>query len=67
MARTSAAFGCGAGDWRYLDIVSAQAGKHSAMEGLRTSLGFSHDATVACGGAGVAHSSPLPCGACQTC
>mmetsp|Transcript_13029 Transcript_13029/g.39460 ORF Transcript_13029/g.39460 Transcript_13029/m.39460 type:complete len:458 (-) Transcript_13029:370-1743(-) len=42
----------GTGDWRFLDIVSAQAGKHAAMEGLRSQLGFSHDATVACGDSG---------------
>lgn len=38
--------------WRHLDIVSNQAGKLSAMEFIRSGLGFGHSATVACGDSG---------------
>lgn len=42
----------GTGDWRFLDIVSCNAGKLLAMEYARQKLGFSHDATVAAGDSG---------------
>lgn len=38
--------------WRYLDIVSNQAGKLAAMEFIRSGLGFGHSATLACGDSG---------------
>lgn len=42
----------GVGDWRFLDLVPARAGKLQALEHVRTSHGFGHAATVACGDSG---------------
>ena len=42
----------GKGDWRYIDLVPAQAGKLQALEYVRQALGFDRDATVACGDSG---------------
>lgn len=42
----------GTDGWRYLDVVSKQAGKLAAMEFIRSGLGFGHSATVACGDSG---------------
>ncbi len=42
----------GKGDWRYLDIVSINAGKLQALEFVRQKYGFAHDRTVACGDSG---------------
>ena len=42
----------GKGDWRYLDIVSINAGKLRALEFVRQKYGFAHDRTIACGDSG---------------
>lgn len=42
----------GSGEWRYLDLVPAAAGKLQALEYARKELGFSHQHTVACGDSG---------------
>lgn len=42
----------GTGGWKYVDIVSAQAGKLESLEHVRRELGFAHAATVACGDSG---------------
>lgn len=42
----------GKGDWRYLDIVSINAGKLQALEFVRQKYGFAHNRTVACGDSG---------------
>jgi len=42
----------GTGGWRYVDIVSAQAGKLESLEYVRTMLGFECDQTVAAGDSG---------------
>lgn len=42
----------GKGDWRFLDIVSINAGKLQALEFVRQKYGFAHDRTIACGDSG---------------
>ena len=42
----------GEGDWRFLDIVSKNAGKLAALEFVRLKHGFQHSQTVACGDSG---------------
>jgi hydroxymethylpyrimidine pyrophosphatase-like HAD family hydrolase len=42
----------GKGDWRFLDIVSTNAGKLQALEFVRQKHGFDHEHTVACGDSG---------------
>lgn len=42
----------GHGGWKYVDIVSAQAGKLESLEHVRRELGFALEATVACGDSG---------------
>lgn len=42
----------GHGGWKYVDIVSAQAGKLESLEHVRRQLGFGLAATVACGDSG---------------
>lgn len=42
----------GKGDWRYLDIVSINAGKLQALEFVRQKYGFAHNRTIACGDSG---------------
>jgi len=42
----------GAGDWRYLDIVSRQAGKRESLEFVARAEGFPLERTVACGDSG---------------
>ncbi|KAL0041523.1 hypothetical protein WJX79_006124 [Trebouxia sp. C0005] len=42
----------GKGDWRYLDIVSINAGKLQALEFVRLKYGFAHNKTIACGDSG---------------
>jgi hypothetical protein len=42
----------GKGEWRYCDILPAEAGKLQALEYARTVLGFSQDQTVAAGDSG---------------
>lgn len=42
----------GKGDWRYLDIVSINAGKLQALEFVRQKYGFDHNRTIACGDSG---------------
>ena len=42
----------GKGEWRFLDLVPEKAGKLAALEFVRTSLGFTSDATMACGDSG---------------
>lgn len=43
---------CGKTEWRYVDIVSAKAGKQAALEYVRKQLGFQHEQTIACGDSG---------------
>ncbi len=40
----------GKGDWRYLDIVSQNAGKAEALNFAMRKLNFTPENTVACGG-----------------
>jgi len=42
----------GAGEWRYLDIVSRQAGKRESLEFVARAEGFPLERTVACGDSG---------------
>jgi len=42
----------GTGGWRYLDVVSAQAGKLESLEYVREALGFGSEATLAAGDSG---------------
>jgi hydroxymethylpyrimidine pyrophosphatase-like HAD family hydrolase len=42
----------GQGDWRYLDLVSNQAGKLESLEYVAKAEGFPLDRTVACGDSG---------------
>ncbi|KAK9822128.1 hypothetical protein WJX74_009504 [Apatococcus lobatus] len=42
----------GKGDWRYLDIVSQNAGKAEALNFVMEKLGFSQGNTIACGDSG---------------
>ena len=42
----------GKGDWRYLDIVSINAGKLQALEFVMQKYGFAHNRTIACGDSG---------------
>lgn len=42
----------GKGDWRFLDIVSVNAGKLQALEFVRQKYGFAHNRTIACGDSG---------------
>ncbi|KAL3162887.1 hypothetical protein ABBQ32_009336 [Trebouxia sp. C0010 RCD-2024] len=42
----------GTGDWRFLDIVSINAGKLQALEFVRHKYGFAHNRTIACGDSG---------------
>jgi sucrose-6F-phosphate phosphohydrolase len=42
----------GAGEWHYIDVVPARAGKAQALEYARAALGFDAAATVACGDSG---------------
>lgn len=42
----------GHGGWKYVDVVSAQAGKLESLEHVRGELGFALEATVACGDSG---------------
>lgn len=42
----------GKGDWRFLDIVSINAGKLQALEFVRQKYGFAHNRTIACGDSG---------------
>lgn len=42
----------GKGDWRYLDIVSQNAGKAEALNFVMEKMGFSRDNTIACGDSG---------------
>jgi hydroxymethylpyrimidine pyrophosphatase-like HAD family hydrolase len=41
-----------AGDWRFVDLVPARAGKLQALEHVRAAHGFQLAATVACGDSG---------------
>ena len=42
----------GSGDWRFVDLVPAAAGKLAALEYVRESFGFLPEETVACGDSG---------------
>ncbi|KAF8062739.1 SPP1 [Scenedesmus sp. PABB004] len=42
----------GTGDWRFMDLVPARAGKLQALEYVRAARGFPLSATVACGDSG---------------
>lgn len=42
----------GQGDWRYLDLVSRQAGKRESLEYVARRCGFPLEHTVACGDSG---------------
>ncbi|GMH38515.1 hypothetical protein BSKO_06399 [Bryopsis sp. KO-2023] len=42
----------GMGEWRYLDLVSNQAGKLESLDYVRKSYGFDKESTIACGDSG---------------
>lgn len=42
----------GMGEWRYLDLVSNQAGKLESLDYVRNSYGFDKESTIACGDSG---------------
>jgi len=42
----------GNGDWRFVDLVPAAAGKHAALEYAAETLGFAPHQTIACGDSG---------------